>query len=136
MTSHTYTPEANRKANAARRSRLTQAAQQAGYSSIDRLAQAILRGEITMNSRTHKNLMSAKIQAVRNASHWMGGAVVVKDADGCYSTIPGAHLNDISYQGSRQIVSEYASEHDVTGEYNAADLDDDIIAETIRAIEN
>jgi hypothetical protein len=72
MTSHTRTPEANRKANAARRTRLTQAAQAAGYSSIDRLAQAILRGEITMSTKL-SNLIGKHLNSkTAKAADWLG----------------------------------------------------------------
>jgi hypothetical protein len=66
MTSHTHTPEANAKAAKARRTRLTQAAQAAGYSSIDRLAQAILRGEIAMSTNYGKVNFNGKTYRLDN----------------------------------------------------------------------
>lgn len=39
------------------------------------------------------------------ANHWAGGAVIVRLADGAgYQAIPGAHLTDASYTGSRDVI--------------------------------
>ena len=59
-------------------------------------------------------LLNATIEAVKEADHWMGGAVVVND-DGDYKAIPGAYLNDISYTGSSEVVIDISNGLSDTG---------------------
>ena len=62
---------------------------------------------------TTKN--NAVLEAIRKSSDWMGGAVVVKTEDG-YEAYPGAHMNDISFSGSRDVVFTVANASDILGD--------------------
>ena len=63
--------------------------------------------------------MSTKHEAIREAlahcERWIDGAVVVRDGDD-YEAHPGAHMTDISYMGSRDVVAAVNAPGDVTGD--------------------
>ena len=52
---------------------------------------------------------------------WMGGAVIVREDDGYFEAIPGAHLTDISYTGSRDVVTRWDSINDIVVEGDVTD---------------
>lgn len=58
----------------------------------------------------------AVLEAVRKASNWMNGSVVVKNDDGSYEAFPGAYMNDISFSGSRNVVFTVTNAADILGD--------------------
>lgn len=79
------------------------------------------------------NKVAAYIQAIRKADEW-DGAVIVRDGSG-FDVIPQAHLDDISYTGSRKVVTVISSSSDfLGGDFTAADLTDEQIEDAVNAL--
>ncbi|MBC8508884.1 MAG: hypothetical protein H8D34_28850 [Chloroflexi bacterium] len=75
---------------------------------------------------------NAMIDAVNNAR--TGNVVVVLDENGEYDCIPAAYLNDISYEGSRNVAFDLSNGLDDTGYDYLDEMTDEEIADFL--IEN